>query len=347
MMTRIAAVSVKPGGDERRRGDAGIERMSGGLSERVGQRRRQIPGDRDRPAQAFPRRRFLVAAEPAGQLDVGSVVRREDGAQRGGPDTAPIRMRSPKPPMPHRPWPQAPSTMVSLEIVCEMPTPNSRTTMNDAITAATVRSWRNTRISRKPAATRIRPAISRVCGLNRLASRTTPDAGDHRHHCAGQRHQTSRQRRQPEHQLQVLGGEEQEPDQADDGQEVRQDRRAERCRSETGHVQHRRRTAVLPADEQHAGRRCRRAKAATANHVKPSWAAVLIAHTNGSMATERQRDADQVQWPRVRVTRLGHQPRPEHQQRQQDRHRDEKHRSPSGSAAAARRRRWGPGPSRR
>ena len=62
--------------------------------------------------------------------------------------------------------------MVSLEIVCDTPTPSS-STMNDATTAATDRSWRNSRMSRKPADTSMSPATIRVQGANLRASRTT------------------------------------------------------------------------------------------------------------------------------------------------------------------------------
>src|SRR6478735_3590705 len=64
------------------------------------------------------------------------------------------------------------ATMMSLEIVCDTPTPSS-STMNDATTAATDRSWRNSRMSRKPADTRMSPATIRVQGANLRASRTT------------------------------------------------------------------------------------------------------------------------------------------------------------------------------
>src|SRR6478736_553409 len=63
--------------------------------------------------------------------------------------------------------------MVSLETVCDIPTPSSSTT-NEMITAATERSWRNSRIDANPIETNTRPATISVCGANRSASFTTP-----------------------------------------------------------------------------------------------------------------------------------------------------------------------------
>ncbi|MGH3644874.1 MAG: hypothetical protein ACRDUX_38320, partial [Mycobacterium sp.] len=64
------------------------------------------------------------------------------------------------------------ATMVSFEMVCEIPTPSSRT-RKDTMTATTVRSCRNSRMARKPAATSTSPTIISACGANRFASGTT------------------------------------------------------------------------------------------------------------------------------------------------------------------------------
>ncbi len=93
--------------------------------------------------------------------------------------------------------------MVSLEIVCDTPTPSS-STMNDTTTAATDRSWRNSRMSRKPADTRMSPATIRVQGANLSGQPHDIQTADHRHDRTRQRDQPGGQWRQSEDQLQVL-----------------------------------------------------------------------------------------------------------------------------------------------
>ena len=143
----------------------------------------------------------------------------------------------------------------------------------------------------------------------------------------GKVHSPARKRRHPQHQLQVLGEEQEPAEQEQDRQAVGGQRGAEGRHPEQPQVEQRIRQAQLPAHEQHAHGQPGQDEQHRAQR-QAVLGDLLEAEDDRQHRQQRQPGAEQVEPAGVGVPVFGQQRRPHHQQQRHHRHGDQEHRPP-------------------